>query len=54
MNVFDFFVIYSFCILLYDLWYIWYCSKQSKKCNYDCSKCKIWDCPNHECLKHRK
>lgn len=25
----------------------------SKKCNYDCSKCKCWDCPAHYCNSKR-
>lgn len=26
----------------------------SKKCNYDCSKCELWDCPAHHCNRKRK
>lgn len=25
--------------------------KWRKECNYDCSKCRVWDCPRHTCLK---
>lgn len=28
-------------------------NKLCKKVNYDCSKCKVWDCPNHYCSKFR-
>lgn len=27
--------------------------RYSRKANYDCSKCKLWDCPNHYCNKKR-
>lgn len=40
--------------LIIDLWYIWYYKKESKKCNYNCNNCKIWDCPNHWCKRYRK
>ena len=26
----------------------------SKKCNYDCSKCKCWSCNKYQCLKYSK
>ena len=26
----------------------------AKKCNYDCSKCKVFDCPSHYCNRKRK
>lgn len=25
-----------------------------RKCGYDCSQCKVWDCPYHECEKKRR
>lgn len=28
--------------------------KWRKECNYDCSKCKVWDCYVFNCEKHRK
>lgn len=26
----------------------------TKKCNYDCSKCKCWSCNKYQCLKYSK
>ncbi len=23
------------------------------ECGYNCSNCRVWDCPVHECRKHR-
>lgn len=31
----------------------WLQKKESQKCNYDCAKCRVSDCPNKECMKHR-
>lgn len=28
--------------------------KWRKECNYDCSKCKVWDCNVFKCEKYRK
>ena len=28
--------------------------KWRKECNYDCSKCKVWDCDKHLCDHKRK
>ena len=39
---------------LMSLIYIYMYKKESKKCNYHCSMCKIWDCPAHHCNKKRK
>lgn len=25
-----------------------------KQCNYDCSKCKVWDCQYHICQEKKK
>lgn len=25
-----------------------------KKCNYDCSKCKVWDCGRHLCIEEKE
>ena len=25
--------------------------KWRKQCNYNCSMCKVWDCPVHKCNK---
>jgi len=36
-----------------SLIYIFMYKGYSKKCNYDCSKCKIWDCPAHYCNEKR-
>lgn len=36
--------------LIYIRMYEYY----SKKCNYDCNKCKIWDCPAHHCNQKRR
>ena len=27
---------------------------ESKKCNYNCSKCKNWACNKYQCLKYSK
>lgn len=26
----------------------------SRKCGYDCSRCRYWPCPVRECEQHRK
>lgn len=28
--------------------------KWQKDCNYDCSKCKVWDCEMHDCMRRKK
>lgn len=28
--------------------------RNAKKCNYDCSLCKNWDCFAHDCAEKRK
>lgn len=28
--------------------------KRQKQCNYDCSKCRVWDCQYHICQEHKK
>lgn len=28
--------------------------KLKKECNYDCSKCGVWDCEMHDCIKQKK
>jgi hypothetical protein len=28
--------------------------RYARKCNYDCSKCRSWDCMSNYCSKHRK
>lgn len=25
-----------------------------KECNFDCSKCKVWDCSRKRCLNYKK
>lgn len=37
-----------------SLIYIFIYKIYSKKCNYDCSKCKTWDCPAHYCNEMSK
>lgn len=37
-----------------SLFYIFIYKKESKKCNYHCSKCKVWNCPSHYCNKQRE
>lgn len=26
----------------------------SKKCNYNCYKCEVWNCPSHYCNRKRE
>lgn len=28
--------------------------RDRRKCNYDCSKCKVWDCDKHLCDEQKK
>lgn len=28
--------------------------RYSRKCSYDCEKCRYWPCPAHYCRKKRK
>lgn len=28
--------------------------KWRRQCNYDCSKCKVWDCERHDCLNQKR
>lgn len=46
-------IIFGFYSVINDIIHSATQRRYGKKCNYDCSKCKSWDCPNHECLKHR-
>lgn len=27
--------------------------KWRKQCNYDCTKCKVWDCSKHCCIANK-
>lgn len=27
--------------------------KWRRECNYDCNKCKVFDCDRHDCLKQK-
>ena len=52
MNFFSFLFLLILCEVPVELLRIYY----RKKCNYDCSKCKCWDCPYLHCqyLKNKK
>ncbi len=39
---------------LLSLLYITMYKRYSKKCNYKCVNCKVWDCPAHYCNAKRK
>lgn len=52
-NTFWLIVTYSLIGLINDIIGICRRRRKAKKSNYDCSKCKAFDCPNKECLKHR-
>jgi len=52
-NTFWLIVTYSLIGLINDIIGICRRRREAKKSNYDCSKCKAFDCPNKECLKHR-
>lgn len=57
MNIKEFIcalIIFGVFDLIRDLIDNYIVKKQSRKCDYDCLKCKIWDCPGKECLKYRK
>lgn len=28
--------------------------KWKKECNYDCTKCKVWDCEMKDCMRRKK
>ena len=30
------------------------CRKWRKECEFDCSKCKVWDCSRKQCLKYKE
>lgn len=38
---------------VHELIMTYFKKKDAKKCNYDCSKCKVLDCMSKECIKHR-
>lgn len=46
-------IIFGVLGFLEDLILIYSRRKESKKHNYNCLKCGVWDCPNKECLKFR-
>ncbi len=27
--------------------------KWRRQCDYDCNKCKVWDCDRHDCLQQK-
>lgn len=29
-------------------------NKWRKDCKFDCSKCKVWDCSNKNCLRYKE
>lgn len=39
--------------ILFDLFVYPLKRKWRRQCNYDCSKCKVWDCDRHYCLKQK-
>lgn len=56
MNIFEFIsflIIMGVFGLINDLFGIWLFKRYSKKANYNCENCKVWDCPNKECRKYR-
>lgn len=28
--------------------------KWRRECNYDCSKCRVWDCERHNCIRMKE
>lgn len=28
--------------------------KWKEECNYDCSKCRVWDCEAHDCIRQKE
>lgn len=40
-------------MIINDLIMLHFKRKDAKKCNYDCSKCKVYDCMSKECNKKR-
>lgn len=51
--MFDIFIGLSLMFVLFAFWDT-YVRKCSDKCKYDCSKCKIFDCPGKYCYEKRK
>ena len=44
--------------IIFD-WFNWFSvepirKKWRKQCNYDCSKCKVWDCERFLCLAQKE
>ncbi len=40
--------------LLCNLSIIPFKRKYAKDCNFDCSKCKVWDCERHDCIRMKE
>lgn len=53
MNSFINFLIAMFILFLCNLLIIKIEQRVSKKANYQCEMCSNWNCPAHECNKHR-
>lgn len=53
ITLFHVFLFSVFCCLTEII--MWFVHKKNcKKANYDCFKCKNWDCLSHYCNKYRK
>jgi len=50
-NILQILFLFSILSLISDLLITKYRKYLAKKCNYDCSKCKVWDCQQHSCLE---
>ena len=50
-----------FLVFIAGAFFDWLCNimvepirrRDRRKCNYDCSKCKVWDCDRHLCNEQK-
>lgn len=54
MNEFFRFLLAMFALFLADMSVTFMKKRNAKKCNYDCSKCKNWDCWSSYCKEKRE
>ena len=53
MNILGFLIV-IFIFMISEIAVVRLRRKWAKQCNYDCSKCKVWDCQRHICLEDIK
>lgn len=54
MNDFLIFLVGIIGLFLADMMVTFIKKREIKRCNYDCSKCKNWDCWSSYCAEKRK